>query len=70
MPLIGNMDAAVMDNLAPGFSPGAYWEEVQPSDEVLEENGLIVNEEVFHEHMVNEGEEMKVPKRNFPEQFE
>ena len=49
----------------PIYVPGASWEEIQQCGEVLEEKGLVVNEEVFHDLTLEDGEEMKIPKQNY-----
>ena len=68
--LVENMDTGVVDNLADGFAPGAFWETIEPKDEILEEGGLIVNEQQFHEPTLEDGEVMVVPKRNYDEKFD
>ena len=56
VPLVENMETGVVDNLADGFAPGAFWERLEPKEEILEEDDLIVNEEQFHEPTLEDGE--------------
>ena len=71
LPFVSSLDPSIVDNMANDdfFSPGAYWKELSPGEE-LNDDGLVVNGESFSAPTTDEGETIYVKKRNFTETFD
>ena len=72
-PFITTLGSNVVDNMVNDdfFATGAYWKELNPLEEVLEdEDGLNIDGEQFRAPTTGEGETINVPKRNYGENFD